>query len=82
MVTVSISEWDLTCNLFDGETAAGPVPRLFAANPEEALISDEARSFRDLQHIMAKFFVPENIPPHKAWDFLNNIRFFKKSFCL
>ncbi len=77
MVTVSISEWDLTCNLFDGETAAGPVPRLFAANPEEALaalITDEARSFRDLQRIMAKFFVPENIPLHKAWDFLNNIR--------
>jgi hypothetical protein len=43
VVTVSISEWDLTCNLFDGETAAGPVPRLFAANPEEAhaaLVSD------------------------------------------
>jgi hypothetical protein len=55
----------------------GPVPRLFAANPEEALaalISDEARAFRDLQRIMAKFFVPENIPLHKAWDFLNNIR--------
>jgi hypothetical protein len=77
VVTVSIAEWDLTCNLFNGETASGPVPRLFAANPEEAhaaLISDEARAFRDLQRIMAKFFVPENIPPHKAWDFLNNIR--------
>jgi hypothetical protein len=24
---------------------------------------------------MAKFLVPENIPPHKAWDFLNNIRY-------
>jgi hypothetical protein len=85
VVTVSISEWDLTCNLFDGETAAGPVPRLFAANPEEAhaaLISDEARSFRDLQRIMAKFFVPENIPPHKAWDFLNSIRFHKTIYYL
>ncbi len=78
VVTVSIAEWDLTCNLFDGETALGPVPRLFAANPDEAhaaLISDEARAFRDLQRIMAKFLVPENIPPHKAWDFLNNIRY-------
>ncbi len=77
VVTVSIAEWDLTCNLFDGETALGPVPRLFAANPEEALAalnSDEARAFRDLQRIMAKFLVPENIPPHKAWDFLNNAR--------
>jgi hypothetical protein len=31
---------------------------------------------------MAKFFVPENIPPHKAWDFLNNIRLHKKSSIL
>jgi hypothetical protein len=78
VVTVSIAEWDLTCNLFDGETALGPVPRLFATNPEEALAalnSDEARAFRDLQRIMAKFLVPENIPPHKAWDFLNNVRY-------
>jgi hypothetical protein len=78
VVTVSIAEWDLTCNLFDGETALGPVPRLFAANPDDAhatLISDEARAFRDLQRIMGKFLVPENIPPHKAWDFLNNIRY-------
>jgi hypothetical protein len=62
----------------------GPVPRLFAANPEEALAalnSDEARAFRDLQRIMAKFLVPENIPPHKAWDFLNNIRY-KYSFII
>ncbi len=84
MVTVSIAEWDLTCNLFDGETALGPVPQLFAANPEEALAalnSDEARAFRDLQRIMAKFLVPENIPPHKAWDFLNNVRY-KYSFTI
>jgi hypothetical protein len=83
VVTVSISEWDLTCNLFDGESATGPVPRLFAANPEEAhaaLISDEGRTFRDLQRIMAKFFVPENIPPHKVWDFLNNIRFLSNKY--
>jgi hypothetical protein len=84
VVTVSIAEWDLTCNLFDGETALGPVPRLFAANPEEALAalnSDEVRAFRDLQRIMAKFIVPENIPPHKAWDFLNNVRY-KYSFTI
>jgi hypothetical protein len=28
-----------------------------------------------LQRILGKFLVPENIPPHKAWDFLNNIRY-------
>jgi hypothetical protein len=63
--------------MFDGETASGPVPTLFALNPPEALAalnSDPSRAFKDTQRIMAKLFIPENIPAHKSWNFLNNTR--------
>ncbi len=39
-------------HLFNGDTASGPVPLLFATNPTEALtalMTDDARAFRDLQ---------------------------------
>jgi hypothetical protein len=34
--------WYLHAHMFDGDTAAGPVPILFAANPEAAAAAIEA----------------------------------------
>jgi hypothetical protein len=34
--TVLAAEWDASADLFDGEQAKGPVPRLFALYPTEA----------------------------------------------
>jgi hypothetical protein len=46
VATWCAAEWPLTATLFNGDTASGPVPRLFAANPPEALaalVTDDAR---------------------------------------
>jgi hypothetical protein len=63
--------------MFDGETVSGPVPTLFAHNPPEALSalnSDPSRAFKDIQRILSKMFVPENISGQRSWSFLNNLR--------
>jgi hypothetical protein len=64
--------------MFDGDVASGPVPHLFAVSPPEAkaaLSSDPARTFRDLQRIWSKLFIPENLTASKSWDYLNNTRY-------
>jgi hypothetical protein len=63
--------------MFDGESARGPVPRLFATNPAEArgnLASDPARAHKDLQRIMARITINENIPAHAAFELILNPR--------
>ena len=77
---MAAAEWPLATLTFDGDAAAGPVPRLFAENQElarEALESDPARAFRDIQRIMARFPVPENIPASQAMDFVSRPRYRK-----
>jgi hypothetical protein len=57
--------------MFDGEQAKGPLPRLFALNPEEAkanLSNDPERAFRDLQRIFSRLGVTENIPAHSSFE--------------
>jgi hypothetical protein len=69
--TVLAAEWDTSTAMFDGETARGPVPRFFAANPAEAkdnLNSDPARAHKDLQRIMSRITINENIPTHAAFE--------------
>jgi hypothetical protein len=75
--TVLAAEWDAYADLFDGEQAKGPVPRLFALNPEEArenLCSNPERAHKDLQRIYGRLGVTENIPPSSAFDFVINPR--------
>jgi hypothetical protein len=51
----------------------GPVPRLFALNPDEAganLSGNPARAHKDLQRILTRFLMVENIPPNLAFDFI------------
>jgi hypothetical protein len=57
-----LASWELNCNLFDGEECAGPVPVLFADDPEEASRNVEANPARlhaDLQRLHKMFFMPE-----------------------
>ena len=35
--TVVLSKWSLHADYFDGDLLSGPVPLLFAENPEEAI---------------------------------------------
>jgi hypothetical protein len=75
--TVLLAEWDLHTDYFDGATLSGPVPRLFAAQPNEArtaLRSDPAKAFKDLQRIHSRLFIAENIPATEAWSFVGNPR--------
>ncbi len=77
MPTVLLAEWDLQADYFDGATLSGPVPRLFASQPDEArtaLQSDPAKAFKDLQRIHSRLFIAENIPASEAWSFVGNPR--------
>jgi hypothetical protein len=75
--TVLAAEWDAHTDLFDGEAASDPVPRLFAANSMEAktnLQSDAERAHKELQRIFSKLGVTENIPASAAFEFVLNPR--------
>jgi hypothetical protein len=75
--TVLAAEWDTCTVMFDGESARGPVPRLFATNPAEAkdnLASDPARAHKDLQRILSRITINENIPAHAAFELVLNPR--------
>ena len=63
--------------MFDGEHVDGPVPWLFAASIPEArtaLAANPDKAFKDLQRILGKFFVPENVPADVAMDHISSPR--------
>jgi hypothetical protein len=83
VASVLLAEWPVTMEYFDGATVSGPVPRLFATNPDEALEAlngDPAKAFKDLQRIFSRLFVTENIPPAEAWDFVGNPRYRRPAY--
>ena len=62
--TVRLAYWPLSTDLYDRDVVAGPVPVLFAPNPEEAidsLNSDLARSHKDVMKLNRLFGVYEYI---------------------
>ncbi len=59
-----MGSWPLSCNLFDGEALAGPVPTLFAESSEEALeaiTADPTKAHYDVSKIHRMFFMPEHV---------------------
>jgi hypothetical protein len=51
---VLLAEWNLACEMFDGEVISGPVPTLFCDRPEAAkaaLGNDLEKAFADLGKI-------------------------------
>jgi len=62
--TLNLAEWSLDANLFEGEKMAGPVPSLFAEDPEatkEAISNNPSKAYTDCQKLMRSFFMPENV---------------------
>ncbi len=54
MPAVDVKTWYLHAHMFDGDIAAGPVPLLFAANPDEAAASiaaEPAKAHFDLSKV-------------------------------
>ncbi len=77
VATVLAHEWYLGAEMFDGVTARGPVPVLYAANPADARVqldSDPSRAHRDLQRIYGRMAVAENLPHSLAFDYVLNPR--------
>jgi hypothetical protein len=76
--TVLLAEWRASSDLFDGEVAAGPVPRLFAEDPDkakQAIENEPLLAFKDLGKIYRKFFVPENITIRDAISLVKKPRY-------
>ncbi len=76
--TVLLQEWHLSTEVFDGDILDGPVPALFATDVEEAtaaLTANPGKAFKDIQRILGRFFVPENVPADTAMDFIANPRY-------
>ncbi len=76
--TVLLQEWHLSTEVFDGDILDGPVPVLFAKDVEgatAALTANPGKAFKDIQRILGRFFVPENVPADTAMDFIANPRY-------
>ncbi len=68
MPAVDVKTWYLHAHMFDGDAAAGPVPILFAANPEAAAAAigaEPAKAHFDLSKVKYYTF------PVKINKFLN-----------
>jgi hypothetical protein len=66
---MSLATWELNCTLYNGEECAGPVPALFAEDPEEAKSNVEANPEKvhaDIQRMMKMFFMPEYVSGEEA----------------
>ncbi len=71
------AEWPVCTDYFDGATISGLIPQFFVASPDEALEalnSDLAKAFKDLQCIYSRLFMTENILASDAWNFMGNPR--------
>jgi hypothetical protein len=67
---VLLAEWNLACEMFDGEVISGPVPTLFCDRPEAAkaaLSNDPEKAFADLGKILRKLVIHEYVPPAAGW---------------
>ena len=72
-----LGEWPVQADMWDGRVLCGPIPKLFAPNPEETTKNMEANPknvYKDLNRIYSKFFVSENTAPEDAFELLTNPR--------
>ncbi len=83
VVTTLLAEWPLTGDFFDGDCLNGPVPRLFALDPDAAraaISSDPSKAFKDLQRIHARIPISEHVTPEEAWEYVGNPRYLHKQY--
>ena len=63
--------------MFEGDQVAGPVPTLFAEEPESsmtAIKANPAKAFTDLQRMVRCFMMPETISEEEADSFVKKPR--------
>ncbi len=83
VVTTLLAEWPLTGDFFDGDCLNGPVPCLFALDPDAAraaISSDPSKAFKDLQRIHARIPISEHVTPEEAWEYVGNPRYLHKPY--
>ncbi len=70
---IKLGSWSLNADLFASDIMLGPVPTLFAEDPEQALasiLSDAVRAHADLQRLARCFYTPEMMDPPSALKYL------------
>ncbi len=70
--------WDLNADLFSSDILKGPVPTLFAEDPDLALPAIEANPLKvhaDIAKLLRCFFTPETLDPTAALKLLKNPRY-------
>ncbi len=81
MPAVDVKTWYLHTHMFDGDVAAGPVPLLFAANPDVAAASiaaEPAKAHFDLSKVHSDtYFISHST--QNAKDILNTYLLVKTS---
>ena len=64
VATIRLSAWSLQCDIFDGDTAAGPMPTLFSQEPDvtsQNILGNLAKAHNDLQRLTNVFFLMESV---------------------
>ncbi len=76
--TIRLASWPLSCEMFDGDLIAGPVPTMFAEDPEvtkDALKADIYRAHFDMAKFERVFLQPEHVDLGEAFEIVNEPRF-------
>jgi hypothetical protein len=64
-----LREWPLEVNMFDNEILGGPVPKMFAEEPEvakENMLKDPVKLHADIVRVNKNFFAPEHVDLQEA----------------
>ncbi len=83
--TIRLASWPLSCEMFDGDLIAGPVPTMFAEDPEvtkDALKADIYRAHFDMAKFERVFLQPEHVDLGEAFEIVNEPRFKLKFYLL
>ena len=87
--TMLLMSWGLDCQMFEGDSVAGPIPTLFGEDiiaSKSAISANPERAFSDFQRLVRAFFMPETLQPEEAPNFVKKPRsvpfLFSPYFCL
>ncbi len=73
-----VESWPLTTDMWDGEELAGPVPTLFASDPEtacQAIVKDPVKAHADISKLLRVFFTPEHVNLEGALELVKTARY-------
>ena len=70
--------WDLNADCFSSDILKGPVPTLFAEDPElatPAIQSNLLKAHADIAKMLRGIFIPETLDPPAALKLMKNPRY-------